>query len=64
MGQEAPGWDADAPGPLVLAALLRACGPGTLRALLPAALQVLHGCIASPDRRAPPPEACWRSGRK
>jgi len=48
----------------VLAALLRACGPGTLRALLPAALQVLHGCIASPDRRAPPPEACWRSGRK
>ncbi|KAK9825376.1 hypothetical protein WJX81_006290 [Elliptochloris bilobata] len=50
LAQGAHGWEAGAPGQLALAALLRACGPDTLRTLLPDALQVLHGCIADFDR--------------
>lgn len=50
--QDAPGWEADAPGPLAFAALLRACGPDTLQALLPGALQILNDCT-SPDRCMP-----------
>ena len=47
--QDAPGWEAGAPGQLAFAALLRACEPGMLQALLPVALQILSACT-SPER--------------